>query len=119
MHDRRTTGVWLLIACHLLIVLPLAWHLNIWSDEASSLYSTEHISFAFQNAASIERQAPLYFWILSLWRTVNGSIFFARLLSALFSVAAIWLFAGLTQRVLKSRRASLLATAFFAVHPIL
>lgn len=119
MPERKTIGVWLLIACHLLVVLPLAWHLNIWSDEASSLYSTESIGFAFQNAASVERQAPLYFWILSLWRSVNGSIFFARGLSIIFSVGAIWLFAGLTQRVLKSRRASLLATAFFALHPIM
>ena len=91
MHDRRTTGVWLLIVCHLLIALPLAWYLNIWSDEASSLYSTESVAGAFQNAATIERQAPLYFWLLSLWRALNGSIFFARLLSIVFSVAAIWL----------------------------
>lgn len=118
MQDRKPIGVWLLIACHLLIVLPLAWHLNIWSDEASSLYSTESVLAAFQSAASVERQAPLYFWGLSLWRTVSGSIFFARLLSVFFSVAAIWAFAGLARRVLKSMRASMLATAFFALHPI-
>lgn len=119
MHDRRPTAVWLLIGCHLLIVLPLAWHLNIWSDEASSLYSTESIGFAFQNAASVERQAPLYFWVLSLWRMLNGSVFFARLLSIIFSGVAIWLFAGIAQRLLRSTRASMLATAFFALHPIL
>ena len=123
MPNRKTTsgaaGVWLLIVCHVVLVLPLAYYLNIWSDEASSLYSTESISFAFQHAATIERQAPLYFWILSLWRAVNGSIFFSRVLSIVCSIAAIWFFAGLAQRVLKNPRAATLATAFFALHPIL
>lgn len=119
MNDRKPTGVWLLIVCHILIVLPLAWYLNIWSDEASSLYSTESIGAAFQNAASVERQAPLYFWILSLWRAANGSVFFARLLSIVFSAAAIWLFSKLAGRILKSGQAATLATAFFALHPIL
>jgi hypothetical protein len=118
MPDRKTIGVWLLIACHVLIALPLAWHLNIWSDEASSLYSTESVISAFQNAALVERQAPLYFWILSLWRSIDGSIFFARLLSVLFIVAAIWMFHGVVRRVLQSARAAALATAFFALHPI-
>ena len=123
MPNRKTNsgaaGVWLLIVFHLLIVLPLAYYLNIWSDEASSLYSTESIAAAFRDAATIERQAPMYFWILSLWRAVNGSIFFSRLLSVIFSVAAIWLFSNLASRILKSPRAATLATAFFALHPIM
>lgn len=106
------------MVCHLAIALPLAWYLNIWSDEASSLYSTESISFAFQHSAIIERQAPLYFWLLSLWRGIDGSIFFARLLSVAFMLGAIWLFAGTALRMLNSRRGAVLATAFFALHPI-
>ena len=123
MSYRKTNsgaaGVWLLIVCHLLIVLPLAYFLNIWSDEASSLYSTESVSAAFRNAATVERQAPLYFWILSLWRVMNASPFFARVLSTLFSVAAIWLFSNLASRVLKNSRTAILTTAFFALHPIM
>src|SRR5437868_1147370 len=71
--------VWLLIAAHVVIAVPLARLLPIWSDEGSTLYTTEHgIAWAIQNAATFERQAPLYFWLLSLWREMNGSIFFAR-----------------------------------------
>lgn len=109
----------LLIALHLAIVLPLAYWLNIWADEASTLYTTQHgILNSIQHAATDEKQAPLYFWIMSLWRTINDSIFFARLFSVICSVAAIKLFSSLAQRFFESR-AALLATAFFALHPFL
>ena len=75
-------GVALLIVLHLAVVLPLAYSLNIWADEGSTLYTTQHGVFAaFQHAAADERQAPFYFWVLSIWRTLNSSIFFARLFS--------------------------------------
>lgn len=108
-----------LIVLHLLMVLPLAYFLNIWADEASTLYTTQHgFWFAFQNAATYEKQAPLYFWIMSLWRSISDSIFFARLFSILCVAAAIKVFAGLASRLFKPR-AALLATAFFAFHPYL
>lgn len=108
-----------LIVLHILIVLPLAYFLNIWADEASTLYTTQHgFVTAFQNAAANEKQAPLYFWVLSLWRSVNDSIFFARLFSVICSLAAIKLFAGLASRIFTLRTA-LLAAAFFAFHPFL
>lgn len=112
----RTNGLVLLF---LLLAVPLAFFLNIWADEASTLYTTQNgFLSAFQNAASNEKQAPLYFWVMSLWRTFNGSIFFARLFSVLCCAVAIKLFAGIASRVL-SLRAALIATAFFAFHPIL
>lgn len=108
-----------LVVVHLAIALPLAFSLNIWADEASSLYTTQSgVLSAFHNAAINEKQAPLYFWILSFWRLANDSIFFARLLSVIFSVAAIVVFARFASRVFASRGA-LLASAFFAVHPFL
>lgn len=117
--NRRTFSSASLILLHLLIVLPLAYFLNIWADEASALYTTQKgFITAFQNAATDEKQAPLYFWILSLWRSIDGSIFFARIFSVLCSLAAINLFAGLAQRLFTPRTA-LLATAFFAFHPFL
>jgi len=117
-NKQGTINVYPLIILHLLIVVPLAYYLNIWADEASTLYSTDHgILNALQNAATVERQAPLYFWIMSLWRSINGSIFFARLFSIICSIVAIKLFAGFAQKLF-SWRTALLATAFFALHPI-
>lgn len=112
-------GVWPLLLAHVLIALPLAYFLNVWADEASTLHTTQHgFVEAFRNAAANEKQAPLYFWVLSLWRSLNDSIFFARLFSIICSVAAIKLFAGLAARLFEPR-AALLATAFFALHPFL
>ena len=119
LQNQRPLQVTMLIVLHLLIVLPLAWYLNIWADEASTLYSTQHgIVETFQHAAAVERQAPLYFWVMSLWRSIDGSIFFARIFSIICTVAAIKLFSGFTQRILPAR-AALLATAFLALHPVL
>lgn len=122
MQNPRTISnhvIFGLIVLHLLMVLPLAYFLNIWADEASTLYTTQNGFWpAFQNAAADEKQAPLYFWIMSLWRSINGSIFFARLFSIICIAAAIKLFADLASRLFEPR-AALLATAFFAFHPYL
>ncbi len=110
---------WTLIALHLALVIPLAYLLNIWADEASTLYTTQNgLLYALQHAAADEKQAPLYFWILSFWRDINGSIFFARLFSIICSVAAISVFAGVVSRIFE-RRPSRLVIAFFALHPFL
>ncbi len=115
----NTFNVMWLIVLHLAIVLPLAYFLNIWSDEASTLYSTQHgFLNAFQHAATDEKQAPLYFWIMSLWRSLNDSIFFARLFAVMVSCVSIAFFARLAKRMFEPR-AALLVTAFFAFHPFL
>lgn len=109
----------LLILLHLIIALPLACFLNIWMDEASTLYTTEHgLRYAFQNTLADEKQAPLYFWFMSLWRTIDNSIFFARLFSIICSCLAIKFFNDLARKVFAPRTA-FYATAFFALHPYL
>ncbi len=65
----------ILIFLHLAIALPLAFQLNIWVDEASTLYTTQNgFVQAFRNLFSDEKQAPLYFFWLSLRRKINDSI---------------------------------------------
>lgn len=118
-QKKQTNYVYLMILLHLVIVLPLAYFLNIWVDEASTLYTTEHgFSHAFQNALRDEKQAPLYFWFLSLWRVINDSIFFARLFSVICSVLAIKYFGNLAQKLF-NEKAAIFVTAFFALHPYL
>jgi uncharacterized membrane protein len=104
---------------HLAVTLPLAWILNIWADEASTLYTTQNGFLpAFQNALFDEKQAPLYFWILGLWREISGSIFFARFFSVLCSLLAIKFFFDLARRLF-TRNAAIFVTAVFALHPFL
>lgn len=117
--DRYKFAVLALIAVHLAIAIPLAYHLNIWSDEGSSLYTTHHgLYAAITGGITDEKQAPLYFGVLGLWRMINGSIFFARMLSVVFSVLAIKYFADLADELFDQRTA-LPITAFFALHPFL
>lgn len=104
---------------HLAIALPLAWILNIWADEASTLYTTEHgIINAFSHAITDEKQAPLYFWTLSIWREASSSIFFARFFSVLCSLLAIGAFWGLARRFF-SEKTAIFVTGIFALHPFL
>jgi uncharacterized membrane protein len=112
-------AVVILIVIHLLITLPLAYLLNAWVDEASTLYNTNKgfIDTAL-NVFHTEKQAPFYFVLLSIWRDIDGSIFFARLFSIICSCAAIKLFFELARSFFGEKKA-ILITAFFALHPYL
>ena len=65
--------LFILIFLHLAIALPLAFYLNIWVDEASTLYTTQNGFFhSFSTIVfTDEKQAPLYFLLLSLWRKIK------------------------------------------------
>jgi uncharacterized membrane protein len=115
----RRCFVALPIILHLAISLPLAYLLNIWMDEASTLYATRNGFFhALQNAYADERQAPLYFLILSVWRMFGDSIFFARLFSILAGALAVFFFHRLARRFFDEFAANFI-TVLFAIHPYL
>src|SRR4051812_37622717 len=111
--------IFIVIFLHLVIAVPLAWVLNIWIDEASTLYTTgKGFLWTIQNGWLIEKQAPLYFSVVALWRIVDGSIFFARLFSIICSALAIKVFFDVASRFFSDRQAKLL-TVVFALHPFL
>ena len=115
----QNSAVILLVFLHLVAVLPLGYFLNIWADEGSTLYTTGFgVAHALQHALNDEKQAPLYFWFLSLWREINHSIFFARFFSIVCSCLSIKLFSDLARRIFAGN-AAILAAAFFALHPYL
>jgi uncharacterized membrane protein len=119
MHKNYKKLLFVLILLHLAMALPLAYTLNIWSDEASTLYTTENgLIQTFQNVFADEKQAPLYFLLLSGWREISHSIFFARLFSIIFSLLAIKFFFELARKIF-DEKAGALITAFFALHPFL
>lgn len=109
----------ILVFLHLAVAVPLALKLNIWVDEASTLYTTKNgFLQTFQNIFTDEKQAPLYFLILSLWRKISDSVFFAQAFSMIFSAAAIFAFARLAKRIWEEKTA-IFITAIFAFHPFL
>ena len=87
----------------LALSLLLAARLTIWIDEAWSLESSSYgIHEAFRRAGDIEEQPPFYFVLLALWRSINESLFFARVLSIIFVGGAGWFLV----RTLSDHRAS-------------
>jgi uncharacterized membrane protein len=108
----------IIIFLHLVITLPLAYFLNVWADEASTLATTNDGFFQTFNNFYNEKQAPLYFFLIGLWRELNDSIFFARLFSIICSALAIRFFFHLAKKIF-TRKAALFITAFFALHPFL
>ncbi len=77
------------------VVLALAlyndFHRSLWIDEAYSLDTARRsLSGTFRETLHFELQPPLYFSLLNLWLRISPAIEFARLLSTIAVVAAIW-----------------------------
>lgn len=103
---------------HLLLVFPLAAILNIWIDEAFTLESTrEGLIHAVWRALDYEFQPPLYFIIMTLWRSLNDSIFFARIFSIICTTSTLILAGALARRYLPGIRPWLVA-AVVAFNPL-
>lgn len=91
----------LLILLHLGITLTLSNLLNVWIDEAYTLHTTGNgLAYAFTQALRFELQPPLYFLLLSLWRKLNDSVFFARLFSVLCVGLTLKTVIGISRRYL-------------------
>ncbi len=92
--------LWLIL--NLAITLFLSFRLNLWLDEAYTLHTTgQGFWHALKQAIYFELQPPLYFVLLSLWRKLNSTIFFARLPSVICIALTIKVVAALSKRFLK------------------
>lgn len=88
-----------LIFSHLFITIILAAKLNIWIDEAYSLNASNLNLAQAIDQANAGYQPPLYYFILTLWRSLNPSIFFARLFSVICIALTLYLVAKLAQKI--------------------
>lgn len=110
--------VYVIIAFHLCLTIFLAAKLNIWIDEAYTLDTTGGVLRAFHQAVHFELQPPLYFVLLSVWRKLNGSIFFARLFSIVCIAVSLKLAALLVKRFVPQISPALVV-ALFAFNPLM
>lgn len=109
----------LVVLAHLALVVPLAALLNIWADEAYTLQTTSHdVVYAFHQAISFEVQPPLYFVVLTLWRLLSPSLFWARLFSVLCSTLTLIVVTQLARRFWPERH-PVWCVATVACHPFL
>lgn len=72
----------------------------IWEDESYSLHTSSHsLAEVIKLSYNFEGQPPFYFALLSIWRLLNSSIFFARLLSVAFIGCAAYFFQRLVSLI--------------------
>lgn len=108
----RRLPVALLAGASFVFIVPLAYSLNIWQDEAYTLHTTAHgVAFAFSQALAFEQNAPLYFVLLALWRHLGESVFFLRLFSVLCAAGTLALIPGIARRYLPHVDAGLVTIA--------
>ena len=115
----QADAIWLgpILIIHLGLTLPLAWELNLWIDEASSLdTSGKSFLYALRQALTYELQAPLYFGLLNLWRIPSESIFHARLFSVACTTLMLVLLVGIVRRYFPKLHPAWVV-ALLAVHP--
>ncbi len=115
----RNKVVFLIIFFHCLITIPLAYFLNTHYDEACSLMDTGGtIYHTIKRTINIELQAPLYYLILNLWRKLDNSFFFSRLLSILFSSLSIFIGYKFLKRFSNIKKPAMV-TFLIAINPFL
>jgi hypothetical protein len=73
-------------------------------DESYSLLTTsKSAGHAYEKALLFELQPPLYYVFLSVWRDINSSIYFARLLSVVFLAISAFPIKALLKRLFGKR----------------
>lgn len=82
------------LVLYFVYLIFLANKLDLSYDEPYSLHtSSNSLSDVVSLSYQFEFQPPAYFVILSLWRKINDGIFFARLLSVIFTfISAFYLY---------------------------
>lgn len=78
------------VTVFLAIVLFLSANTSIWTDELFTLNTSAHgIGAAIRDSGVVEYQPPLYFALLTVWRHINVSLFWARAFSIVASLASL------------------------------
>ena len=110
-------GLGTVVAIQFVAMTALAAVLGTWQDEEYTLTTTAHgVGYAVHRAITYELQAPLYFAVLAALRTLDPSVFFARM----FSVVAACLLTPLVARIalrICPEGDPRLVTAFVAFNP--
>ncbi|MBP6733082.1 MAG: glycosyltransferase family 39 protein [Chromatiaceae bacterium] len=108
--NRERVALAVVVLLHLALVVPLAAVLNVWIDEAYTLRATgDGLAHAVRQALGFELQPPLYYVVLTLWRGLDDSPFFARLFSILCTASTVVVAGSLARRYLPGVAPALVA----------
>lgn len=119
MEDHERKSVWVVLLAHLALVVPLAICLPVWSDEVYTMRTSSHgILESMRLGITFERQAPLYFGLVSLAQSGWNSIYCCRLFSVAASAFAIWVVAK-TSSLLAPKINPIWPALLLCAHPFL
>ena len=113
--NKSSRGIYylLFLLAYFILLVYLANKMYIWEDESYSLNTSSHnLAEVIKLSYDFEGQTPFYFAILSIWRLLNSSIFFARLLSVVFIAFAAYFFKLLTSIVVPKTETRWLVIVF-------
>ena len=100
-----------------IILIFLSDRFNVWEDELYSLNTTSSsFSYALHQSIYFEGQPPVWFLLLTLWRTVSDSILWARLFSMfliILSQISLYHFA----RKVSDKKIATIISVLFLLHP--
>jgi hypothetical protein len=109
----------LFFICYTCLLLLLARNTVVWEDELYTLHTTAgSVPFAFTESYNFEGQPPVYFVLLSIWRNLSDSLFFARSFSVLFVLLSGLLIYKLC-RILLDHYFSALIMVLFLITPFI
>jgi len=99
------------------IIIYLSNHLNVWEDEIYSLNtSSEGLRYAFNQSLHFEVQPPVYYLLLSLWRSISDSILWARILSVVLIILSQVVLYKFTEKV-TNRKIPTMISIIFLLNP--
>ena len=120
LENRRLVAIFTIGLCILYVGVRL-WRLTdscLWFDEIFSTHAAEHDwGSLFWFVAQDLIHPPLSYALLKIWITIGGeSVFWLRLFSVFFSVAALFPFLHLCRELKLERSTTLIALALVAVN---
>lgn len=87
-----------ILVLHFAIVVWLCASLNVWIDESYAMHTTSRdLDYAITQSIGFEEHPPFYFVVLWLWRAIDESVLWGRMLSAVSTLG----FLIVTWRVVK------------------
>ncbi len=103
----------LFLVIYFVILIYLADKIYIWEDESYSLNTSSHrLTEVLKLSYNFEGQPPFYFALLSIWRLINSSIFFARLLSIIFIGCSAYIFQQLGRLLTNKKNVKWMVVVF-------
>ncbi len=100
-----------------IFIFWLITHINISEDESYTLNTTSRdVSGVIRQSYKFENQLPVYFLLLSFWRSINSGIFFAHLFST-FCIAFSCVFIYKITKIITGTKSAYWIIAIFLLNP--